>query len=179
VPFLQPGGDRQFSALASVECDLDYDSSRPTRFYSGNNPQKLWPYTHDYDTQFQDCLTTPCPVDAYPGFWTVPMISWYGGNGFPCAMIDTCLPWPETADQMYNLMKTNFDKNYVTPSQGGIGNRAPFPIFTHAAFMQGEDNAHRWTGFIRFLDYLSSKDDVYLVSVQKALEWIKKSTTTS
>ena len=74
---------------------------------------------------------------------------------------------------MYDLLKRNFDKHYETPTTGGIGNRAPFSLFFHAAFMQGEDNEHRWRGFIQFLDYLGTKDDVYIVSIQKALEWIK------
>ena len=43
APFLQTGGDRQFLAMTSAECDLEYDSSRSTTTYAGTNPEKLWP----------------------------------------------------------------------------------------------------------------------------------------
>jgi len=69
--------------------ELQYDCSRPTWVYMEPG---LWPYTMDFDTEFQDCQIEPCAIDHYPGFWNVPMVDWTGGDGQPCAMLDSCLP---------------------------------------------------------------------------------------
>lgn len=34
----------------------------------------------------------PCPDEAFPGFWTVPMLDFMGDDDFPCAMVDECTP---------------------------------------------------------------------------------------
>jgi len=170
VPFLQLGGDTQFTALHGAECGLTYDCSRPTRIYAGPNPAKLWPYTMDYDVTFQDCQNAPCPTQPHPGFWTVPMVSLFGNNTFPCAMIDTCLPQPTTREETYYMLKTNFDNHYVI---SGVGNRAPFGVYTHAAWLQGVENEGRKNGYIDFLNYLETRNDVFIVSVEKGLEWMK------
>jgi hypothetical protein len=86
APFLQIGGDPMYRAMVSG--GLAWEASRPTQTY--RNPG-LWPYTNDFDT-IQDCQIAPCPTGNYPGFWTVPIVDYTDGDGFPCSMVDQCQP---------------------------------------------------------------------------------------
>jgi len=156
APFLQIGGDQMYSALA--ENRFEWECSRPTWQYR----PLLWPYTNDYYSG-QDCQLGPCPIERYPGFWTVPMVNLLGGNLFPCAMVDTCLPMVNTTAETLNLLKTNFNDHY-------LGNKAPFGVFTHAAWIV---DPGRKAGYIQFLDYLGTLNDVFIVSISKSLDWIK------
>jgi len=103
------------------------------------------------------------------------MVDYIGDDGEPCAMVDTCLPVPLTAAATLSLLKRNFLRHYD-------GNRAPFGVFTHAAWFNGEDAPaiNRKEGYRQFLAYLLNElDDVYLVSVAKALEWLRTPTKTA
>jgi peptidoglycan/xylan/chitin deacetylase (PgdA/CDA1 family) len=167
APFLQTGGDAMMQVL--YDEGLEYDCSRPTRNFLD---PALWPYTADYDQKFQDCQIEPCSNGSYPGFWIVPMVDYIGDNGEPCAMVDTCQPVPETRETTLDLLKRNFLRHYN-------GNKAPFGVFTHAAWFQNGDDVppkERKEGYKQFLDYLGTLDDVYIVSVAKAIEWIKTPT---
>lgn len=144
APFLQAGGDNQFKALN--DNGLAWDSSLPTQL---NNPP-IWPYTLDYVSE-KDCEILPCPVNSYPGFWEVPMVDLIGGNGAVCAMLDQCQPAATTPQDAFNLLKTNFDRHYTS-------NRAPFGVYTHAAWFQV--NAVNFQGYLQFLDYLATLPDV-------------------
>ena len=50
-------------------------------------------------------------------------------RGFPCDMIDACLPPPTGGPDVYHLLSRNFERHYTT-------NRAPFPMFMHASWFQ-------------------------------------------
>jgi len=163
APFLQTGGNIMYESLSK---GLKYECSRPTLAYIDPG---LWPYTNDYES-IQDCQIQPCPTHAFPGFWTFPMIDMIGDDGFPCAMVDTCNPQPNTTDQAFDLLKRNFEKQYN-------GNRAPFGVFTHAAWLQ---TPAKHDGYVKFIDWLittaAAKKDIYIVSLAKALEWLKNPT---
>jgi hypothetical protein len=162
APFLQIGGDRMYKAL--FDGGLAWEASRPT--YNIRLPG-LWPYTNDYES-FQDCQIPDCPRNAYPGFWTVPIIDLIGGNEFPCPLVDNCNPRPKTADEMFALLHRNFQDQYM-------GNRAPFGVFGTSGFLLGPDPEYdeRKEGYKMFLDYLRELKDVYIVSISKGLEWVK------
>lgn len=165
APFLQTSGNDFYKAL--VGGGFAWECSRPT--WNQRTPG-LWPYTNDY-LSTQDCQIPPCPNDAFAGFWTVPMLDTIGIDEFPCAMIDECTPVPMTADETYALLEKNFNDQYN-------GNRAPFGIFTHSAYVVGNETEfnERKTGLTRFLDFLATKKDVFIVSVSKGLEWVKTPT---
>lgn len=169
APFLQPGGDTMYEVLSQAR--FQYDCSRPTLNYRAPG---LWPYTNDYLSS-QDCQIDPCPVGRYPNFWTVPMIDMKGENGEGCAMVDTCTPYPTTPNETFQLMNRNFLDHYN-------GNRAPFGVFAHSAWMNGTEDEFIWerrNGYIQFLDYLATLPDVYIVSISRALEWVKNPTPTA
>jgi len=165
APFLQTSGNEFYKALSGA--NFSWECSRPT--WNQRLPG-LWPYTNDY-LSTQDCQIPPCPNDKFPGFWTVPMLDLIGPDQFPCAMVDECTPVPMTADNTFNLLLKNFQDQYN-------GTRAPFGVFTHSAWMVGNETefTERKNGFVRFLDHLATLRDVYVVSVNKGLEWVKDPT---
>jgi len=162
APFLQIGGDAMYQAL--FDGGMGWECSRPT--YNIRVPG-LWPYTNDHHS-VQDCQIPECPTKAYPGFWTVPIIDLIGGNGFPCPLIDNCSPKPESRDEMLELLRRNFMEQYN-------GNRAPLGFFSTSAAFLGSlpDYDERKEGYNLFLDFLGELDDVFIVSISKALEWVK------
>nr|CAH0110016.1 unnamed protein product [Daphnia galeata] len=156
------GGDSMWTSLSNN--NFEWDCSWPTRNYVDPG---MWPYTLDYLSQ-QDCQIGSCPVQSYPGKWVVPMIDLTDISGNPCAMVDTCNVGT-TADEVYNLLNSNFEKHY-------LGNRAPFGLYLHAAWLLDTNHLN---GYKRFLDGLTVKDDVYIVSVSQLLEWVKSPTPLS
>ncbi|KAG7171350.1 putative Polysaccharide deacetylase-like 2 [Homarus americanus] len=154
APYLELGGDEMFSALN--ELGLEYDCSWPTLRYTnwfGSNPIGAL-----YTPSTTPASRTVSSDDALPRGttgWVVPMIDLNDNTGEACAMLDNC--------------NGNFNLNY-------LNNKAPFGIFSHYSwFLEGHLNGTdaRETGYTRFLEWLSSKDDVYVVSVDRLLEWMK------
>jgi len=167
APLLQIGGDAMYSAIHE---NLTWECTRPTL---NIRTPGLWPYTNDFSS-IQDCQIAPCPREAYPGLWTFPMIDLLSLGGSPCPMVDQCDPRPTTANETLTLLRTNFLDQYN-------GNRAPFGVFTTSALLlgPGDEFIQRKEGYKMFLDYLAGLPDVYVVSISKALEWIKSPTPTS
>jgi hypothetical protein len=165
APFLQIGGNSMYKAFS--DGGLVYDCSRPTQNY---RKPGLWPYTNDY-ASIQDCQIPTCPTDAFPGFWTAPMIDLIGDDEFPCAMVDECTPVPTTQDATYQLLVRNFEDHYNSDY------RAPFGVYTHAAWLVGPvdrpEFAERKAGYLQFVDFVLSKSDVFVVGVSQMLEWVK------
>ncbi len=164
APFLQIGGDTMYEVFS--QAGLQYDCSQPTMDF---RKPGLWPYTNDY-LSIQECIVNPCPVGSHPGFWTVPVVNMLGSNGYGCPMIDMCTPYPETPEETFELMKRNFLDHYN-------GNRAPFGIFAHSAWISS--SKARKNGYIKFLDYLATMNDAYVVGISRALEWVQNPTPTA
>merc|ERR1712243_88157 len=158
APYLQPGGDDMFEAMA--RCGVTYDTSLPA---AENNPP-IWPYTLDYKST-QECKIGPCPKNSHPGLWEVPMVYYQDEQKPPsvCAMIDACHD-NGTKQSAYDLLLNNFLRHYLT-------NRAPFPMFMHAGWFTV--NPYRWEALNDFIDKVLSQPDVYFVTVSDVIEWIK------
>ncbi|XP_046391272.1 chitin deacetylase 7-like [Ischnura elegans] len=164
APYLQNAGDNTFEMLAKN--NLKWDCSWPT----GQNEinQIPWPYTLDFKSP-QDCPIPPCPQKTHPGVWVVPMVDWMDDDGVHCSMVDACT-YITDEDKLVEFMKANFHRHYD-------GNRAPFPFFLHAAWFLAMPM--RFDAYNKFLDYLETLKDVYVVTVSQALEWIQNPTPTS
>lgn len=66
---------------------------------------------------------------------------------------------PNSKAETYNYLKSNFDRHYTT-------SKAPFGIYLTAnGWFQSA--SYRLEGYMQFLDYLSTKDDVYIVPIAK------------
>ena len=141
---------------------IDYISSQsPTTHSFG---QRLWPYSMDNGIA-QDCSYTPagqCSVtEKYPGMWEVPLWPLLNGPVDKDNNAYSMDPEGGFGGDLLTLLKTNFDQAYT-------GNRAPFPLFTHATWFTDEHvNATR-----EFITYALGKGDVYFVTVQEMLAWM-------
>ena len=158
APFLQVGADRQFQVLEDL--GFLYESSLPTSIID----PPLWPYTLDYDT-VQECMIGPCPTWSYPGLWEVPLVQYTDVNGVFCTMPDDrrC-DNGGTFESTLKMLEDNFLRHYNS-------NRSPFPIFIHSSFFR--IHKHSFKAVETFLDNVLARDDVYLTTVSKALDWIR------
>lgn len=159
IPFLQLSGNNSFEMMK--ELGLEYDCSWPARLSS--EQLGLWPYTLEYKS-VQECPIGPCPTASFPNIWEVPMLDWTDQNGIVCAMVDACVNIPSEVDELFEWFKTNFNRTYTN-------NKAPFGFFVHAAWFQKIPNGLE--AYIKFIDYLQSLEDVYIVNFQSLLDWIK------
>ncbi|XP_076465963.1 uncharacterized protein LOC143297457 [Babylonia areolata] len=159
-PNLKPAGDAQPEVLQYLSYTYDI-----THTYTTHSVQNLvaWPFTLDYGYPYS-CAVEPCPGrdSSHPGFWEIPINLLYDPkSGYPCVYVDACRPTGEEA--AFEFLKYNFDRVYNT-------NRAPFGLHMHAAwfFTTSYLNAMH-----RFLDYILQKDDVYVISAKRVLDWMR------
>ncbi len=76
-----------------------------------------------------------------------------------------CLPQPETRKETFDYMLDNFNR---------YDNRAPFPIFMHESYIVDQN---RNDGLFDFIKHLVTKDEVFFVTFQEVLEWMKNPVT--
>ncbi|KAK8781821.1 hypothetical protein V5799_016835 [Amblyomma americanum] len=130
----------------------------------------LYPYTLDFGLQ-DICENIICPSGAYKGLWMVPLNMFVretpsgddSGGESSCVMPDTCSPKPSTASDMFDFLRSNFERYYKT-------NRAPFPVFIHQNWLWDPE---RKRGFLSFVDWLLTKKDVFLVTVEEVVQFMK------
>ncbi|XP_065680527.1 chitin deacetylase 8-like [Hydra vulgaris] len=156
TPFLA-SQENTFKVLA--ENQFLYDSSL------GTTPgTRWWPYTLDYLPSLP-CYMANCPTFTYPGSMGNP-VDYIAmrriGSSF-ATMLDECTNL-ETEESTYNMLMTNFKLHYED-------NKQPFPMFGHSTWF---DNAsYRKDALIRFMNDVRKFSDVYFVTAQQAIEWIK------
>lgn len=96
------------------------------------------------------------------------MVMWEDLRGGRCSMGDACSN-PGTEEEVYEMLLKNFNRHYKS-------NRAPFGLFYHSAWF---NTAHHRRGFMKFLDEILSKDDVYLTTNWQMLQWMRQPTPSS
>jgi peptidoglycan/xylan/chitin deacetylase (PgdA/CDA1 family) len=99
-----------------------------------------WPYTLD-NGPVNKCFTGECSGDMkFPGLWEIPMYQMMNTDGSINTSMDpnpitgqnpqdVTLP---TGQQIFNMWKYNFDRNYN-------GNRTPFGLYLHTLFIYRPD----------------------------------------
>ena len=158
APFLDTGGDNQYDMLR--ENDMSYDASFMTGPHDAGG---AWPFTLDFVANWKYCSNLNCPKAKHPGIWQVPLNRWVGIDGKACSMVDSCETQPTHQGETLTYLWQNFNRFYY-------GNRAPFGVNMHATWLQSEHNLLAMTEFVRTL---AQMDDVYLVSVQQVLAWMR------
>merc|ERR1712002_14770 len=181
APYMQIGGDTMYSALkdAGFKYDSSWTALDYTNWYGKSPKGALYPYTLDFQSPQipDDCPVGKCPEEKYPGLYVTPVLDLKSTLGQPCNMIDACQSWynqtdcPEKLceDNVFNFLKENFDYNYKD-------NRAPFGLHTAPQWFQSDeilDSTAHHNGYKRFLEYAQSLEDVWIVSHDKVLEWMK------
>ncbi|EDW28741.1 GL18781 [Drosophila persimilis] len=159
VPFLRVGWNRQF--LMMKEFGFVYDASMVAPH---SNPP-LWPYTLDYKMP-HSCtgVNQNCPSRSYPGIWELAINQLEAGE-YRCGMVDSCPPHL-SGDDIYRLLTHNFKRHYLS-------NRAPFGLYFHSTWFKKIDYLN---AFLKFLDDLQKLPDVYFVTNQQAIQWMRHPT---
>jgi len=157
APFYQTSADVTYTSMKAK--GLQYDSSFPT--VQRIDPP-IWPYTMDFGVQ-HDCSVLPCPTQPHPGIFTFPVHSKKDSTGALCVNIDCSRP--TSRQEVFDYLKDNFERHFSV-------NRAPYIVPQNAnAFFTA--NPFAFDGYMDFLNWINEKEEVYIVSMKKALEWLK------
>ena len=90
------------------------------------------------------------------------------------AMGDRC--FPPRDDETHGSIQVTLAKEFNRISQY----KTPFPLFWHAAWMVGNNRVqfpHRAQAFISFIDRILQRKDVYFVTNQQLLKWMRSPQT--
>eukprot|EP00761_Pharyngomonas_kirbyi_P010872 gb/GECH01010895.1/.p1 GENE.gb/GECH01010895.1/~~gb/GECH01010895.1/.p1 ORF type:complete len:500 (+),score=131.78 gb/GECH01010895.1/:1-1500(+) len=158
APFLAINED----ALSTLHDEgFEYDASVPEIVKSGLSPsmkEQIWPYTYDNGVG-QTCPTGSCNVEL-DGLWEVPI--WALHDPDTEEVVSSMDPINPNYDKA-ELFKGNFDAKRN-------GNKSPFGVFIHTAWLSDESNRK---DLFEFIEYASSFDDVWFVTAQQLLEWVR------
>ncbi|CAG5108914.1 Similar to CDA1: Chitin deacetylase 1 (Bombyx mori) [Cotesia congregata] len=160
APFLRVGWNRQF--LMMSEFGFVYDASIVAPF----SDPPLWPYTLDYKIPHQ-CGSTGqmCPTRSYPGLWELPLNQLLSGE-YTCSMVDDC-PISLSGEEIYNMLMLNFKRHYVS-------NRAPIGLHFNPMWFRNPTSTY---AFSKFIDDLLQLPDVYFVTGNQVIDWMKNPTS--
>jgi len=162
VPYLRIGWNRQLIMMR--EFGFVYDST----MVAPMSDPPIWPYTLDYRMPHV-CIGTDqkCPSRSFPGIWELPLNQLKAGE-YTCAMLDQCPPFHDE-DEVFDLLMHNFQRHYDT-------NRAPFGLFFHTIWFKYKKNIK---AFERFLNEVQKLPDVYFVTNQEMISWMRDPTPSS
>lgn len=108
---------------------------------------------------------------SYPGLWEVPIVPLVDyKQQFVCSYADACHNRPLTSQDTYNFFMKNLDHAMKT-------NRAPVGINLRKEWFSHPFYYSNLRGLEMFLDaILRSRNDVYVTSIEKMLDWMKNPT---
>uniref|UniRef100_A0A915HHW4 Uncharacterized protein n=1 Tax=Romanomermis culicivorax TaxID=13658 RepID=A0A915HHW4_ROMCU len=156
-----------------------YDNSMTT------NPEShvpFWPTTLDYALPWL-CQNWQCPKRAFPGLWEIPINQFlkYRTDAISkdqfsakSSMISSLLNVNDTFDDLLNIFETNFKRAYST-------NKAPYILTLNAEYFafqgsSGDDENLPYEVLSQFLREILIKPDVWIVTMQQLIEWMKNPT---
>ncbi|XP_070173551.1 chitin deacetylase 8-like isoform X2 [Littorina saxatilis] len=129
----------------------------------------MWPFTLDFSYTLV-CNIQPCPKKTYPGYWIIPVVVMMDyREHLPCAYVDHCTNEPRNHDETFDMLWKNFLRNYRT-------NRAPMYVNLHSIWLETDFHLDAMDEFIK---RLSAMDDVFVLPIHKALDWMRKPTPIS
>lgn len=162
-PFLKPTGDLQPDSLKKLGYTYDATLTFSKRSFREKPPG---PFTLDFGYPYE-CQVKPCPKHKHPGFWEVPVVSLLDyKQAYDCVYVDGCMNAPPNEDAAYQFLWDNFYNYYTTT-------KMPFGINMHPSWFYYPD---RLKAMDRFIQKLVSLNDVYIVSANRMLEWLKRPT---
>ncbi|XP_067665681.1 uncharacterized protein [Haliotis asinina] len=162
-PFLEVEGNTQFKNLTYL--GFKYDATLSTAQTDGRGRSFPIPFTLDYGWPFS-CRINDCPTEPHKGFWEVPVVELRMTHDRPCVYVDACpIPWGNQSAAS-ELLWHNFNRYYE-------GNRAPLGFNMHAGWFY---DPTRLKAMDQFIEALSQKDDVYILTISQVIEWLKNPT---
>lgn len=168
APFLELGGDVQFSMLRNYK--FTYDSSMLGGSYTDDRTAPVYPFTLDYPPRASTamCDQGNCPTSSYPGLWEVPIVRQYTPSGTPCSMTDDCglngIPSSATKAEVMAYLRHNFNRHFLT-------NRSPYMISLHATWFTKIPSSYE--ALRDFLREINAKPEVWQISVVQMLDWMQ------
>jgi hypothetical protein len=183
APFLNYSVD-MLKRLAKA--GFTYDSSATSSIpVTDPGTDAYWPYTLDNGLA-NDCLAVPNACKGQPqinGFWEFPMYALFDKRG--PEGIHLMDPWLDTANgasvvddsATLEYLKSTFTDHYN-------GKRQPFGLYTHpihvAANYPGVPSPTSTIKMInQFLDWAQGQKDVWIISNDQLLQWMKNPTKIS
>lgn len=172
-PFLKMGGDIQFQVLEDL--GYDWDSSIVMGPDSDQDREQYWPFTLDTPLKTESeqensggvpgkaCMNEKCPTKSFPGLWEIPVNRWYDKQKKPCSLYDGC-DQPTDKTEFVKFMNESLYNNYNT-------NRAPAGLFLHVNWVLFKP--YNFDVLKEYLQVISQIENVWILSISKALEWIK------
>ncbi|KAG0410534.1 hypothetical protein HPB47_012340 [Ixodes persulcatus] len=149
------------SATFFVSADIDYVFMNDF-YFVGNEIRS--------SVHQMPCVVEPCPRDPYPGLWVFPVNVYLKSQvvdgqdrEVPCPIGDPCEPQPTTADDTFRYLRSHFDQHYNK-------NRAPFQLSLSEEWLK---DPARQEGYMAFVEWLLQKEDVHLVTMSQALEFMR------
>ncbi|CAI9720959.1 chitin deacetylase 7-like isoform X3 [Octopus vulgaris] len=158
-PFLALGNKIQYETLKGNE--FLYDTSMVTGSLSNTTEMPIWPFTLDYPVTYEYCQLKGCPKNTYPGFWEFPLNRWYNEAGDDSFSMADENRVPQNSKDVISYLKYNFNRHYKR-------NKAPFGIFLHMPWLMKNLAALQ-----TFLKEVALNNDVWIVTVSQALQWIQ------
>ncbi|KAJ6601047.1 hypothetical protein DFH09DRAFT_1243028 [Mycena vulgaris] len=157
-----------------------YDSSAPAATpVTDPGTDAFWPYTLDNGLA-NNCLAVPGACKGQPvlpGFWEIPMYAYFDERGPAGAHLMD--PWLDLANGESKIndsatleyMKSTFTAHYN-------GNRQPIGLYTHPIHLSttypGVNPSNSTINMInQFLDWAQVQPNVWIVSNEQLLEWVK------
>ena len=167
TPFLKLNGDASYQGLK--ENGFVWDSSIVVGASQMNDKLPIWPFTLDKPLSKKYCVYSKCPNSSYPGLWELPLNRIYNEKKEACSLVDDC-ELPDGSQNVLKFLKDNFYNHYYTKK------RAPFGMFLHISWL-------KWPSIFQsaksFLAEVAQLDDVYVVTVSQAIDWVKNPTPLS
>ncbi|XP_052769960.1 uncharacterized protein LOC128209791 [Mya arenaria] len=162
-PYLKPAGDLQPDTLKKLGYTYDATLTFSKRSFKEKPPG---PFTLDFGYPFE-CQVKPCPRHKHAGFWEIPVVSLMDyKQAYDCVYVDGCMNAPPDEEVAYKFLWDNFHNYYTTT-------RMPFGINMHPSWFYYPD---RLKAMDRFIQKLVSLNDVYIVSANRVIEWLKRPT---
>ncbi|XP_076453010.1 chitin deacetylase 8-like isoform X2 [Babylonia areolata] len=157
APELSPGGLAEFWAI-SVD-HLLYDASCATGSLA-HVDSLLWPYTYDFIPGVH-CDIGESLDGTFPGLWQV-LIADLEFKGQRCASPAACTNVVSQNDA-FEIFYNSFINHYH-------GKRSPFMMVINPEWVTVPNKKE---GTIQFLKYVTSLNDVWIVTVSQALDWVR------
>ncbi|KAJ3041107.1 hypothetical protein HK097_002377, partial [Rhizophlyctis rosea] len=159
------------SMEAVQKAGFEYDSS----IVLDPNTQAFWPHTLDYGMPYNPQPCTNCPPGPQwklPGLWEIPMYALLDKDGKVWASMDPIInPQLNDYDKALDNLKKTFDVHYEK--------KLPMGLYQHISQLVawvafGDDKRKKQDLLTAFFAYTQQKSDVYFVTNQQLLAWIKK-----
>ncbi|KAL8572200.1 hypothetical protein ACOMHN_049376 [Nucella lapillus] len=142
-------------------------TSLVTSRHAGSDDVIPWHYTLDYGWKYCRSTDSQCLFGRYPGLWEVPLVPLVDRTKLTtCTYADGCHSHPASSEDVATFYMDNL-KHALDTNRSPMGLHLRYHWFSDPLFYSN------LRGLQIFLDaILGSRDDVFVISVEKMLDWM-------